>query len=762
MSHYHQIIQDHYDTLRGSENSELDSPHDFRPFYGVKKDDEDSLLKWLSDTLAALQSEAAYRTQNQFRNIMFYKGIHSLNSYADLRSETFDSQPVSEENRFVMNHILEFTHQKQSRLLRFSPTINTFPWNNEYTDKIEARLGKRIIDSAFYLHRFDDLLQELTLEAAICGESFMFFEWDEFSGETDLEVEAAEKKAEILNTNFTNEDGDIIDLKAIKKLGDHKIHIPLPFMVLQQPRAKWGEVDYCFVGKIKHIDEVKAENSHLTDGALDRITQNNAARHDSQGAFLDFGETVIEWQFFHRATRFVPKGAYAKFFNTTLIDAGKLPYSHGMLPLCRFTDYDDPINAHGRSFYESLKLPSVMINNMMKIAYRSYAIAAYPKLIMQQDSCNMYSMSNGPFVCEYAPGTEKPEIVSFKAVNSDFYRLTEHVENFMEKNSGTFGISRGEQPANARARSILNFYEEREQERESNQIRKYSAFIEKAARMVLANSVDFYNPADNRTLKIVGKNNVFKLIQLNEDVRLRTDLNVKVQRTTALSESKQGRIDQIATLSNAPLADQPETGLFTREQVLAMIEVGDTTTFFEMATAAAERAYSENEDMFEGLDVTPPQEFQAHLVDWNVHFQFMQSREFTHTQGIPDEVRKAVIDHMRLHEVFMYKAAKTNLAIATVLSQNPYFPCVYNIDEGELPLSQYIIMLQQPPQPPAPPAAPEGGGAEAPGGPPELAPGDVPLDPAAAGDIPPPDAIPQGEPMPESAPPPNGDGLPVA
>lgn len=756
-THYHQIVQDYYDMLRGSENSTLDAPHDFKPFYIVDTKSEPALLKWLTVTLDALQNESSYRIENQFRNIMFYKGIHSLDGHSDIKTDTFDNQPVSEENRFVMNHILEFTHQKQARLMRFSPTINTFPWNNTYGDRLQARLGKKVIDSAFYLHRFDDLLQELTLEAAICGESFMFFEWDQFAGEPDTGTQELLAKAERLNATIQGSDGEKIDLESIKRLGDHKIHIPLPFFVLHQPRAKWRDVDYCFVGSVKHIDEVKAENSHLSDEVVEKIRKHSSTNSVEQkrDAFLDFGETVIEWKFYHRRHRFVPNGYYAKFYNTVLIDHGKLPYSHGQLPLCRFTDYDDPVNAHGRSFYESLKLPSVMINNMMKVAYRSYAIAAYPKLIMQQDSCNMYSMANGPFVCEYAPGTNPPEIVSFKAVNNDFFPLSDHIENFMEKNSGTFGISRGEQPANARARSILNFYEEREQERESNQIRKFSAFIEKAARMVLANSKDFYKPEDNRTLKIVGKNNAYKLIKLNEAPAINPDLQVKVARTTALSESKQGRIDQISTLSNVPLADKPETGLFTREQILAMIEVADTSTFFEMATAAAERAHSENEDLFEGRPVPAPNRFQAHLVDWNVHFHFIQSREFSDTDGVPNEIRQNILDHLRLHEIYLYTAAKTNLQLATVLSQNVYFPAVHILGEEDLPLSQLVILLQQPPMPPAPVLPPEGAG----GLPPQI-PGGPPPD-VAAGDMAPAEPVPQGDPMPEGAPP-MAEGLPIA
>lgn len=693
--HYTDLISNYWEDLRGT-NTE--SGTTLRPFYSVNYEkDEGAVTKWLNNTLSSLQSEGALRVRNMFKNLMFYKGVHSLEDDADIRAVDYDNTPITDENRFVMNHILEFTIQKQSRLMRFSPTINVFPWNNSYGDRLGARLGKKIIDSNFHAFGIDGLLADFVLEAAICGESFIFQEWDEFAGE---EVEEA-IKARKLGESFTTAEGDKIDLREVPRIGDHKVTQPLPFHVLHEPRAKWSEVDYVFKCTPKHIDEVKAENSHLRDVEIENIqkhTENN--KHNEAFGTLSDGY-VMEWQFFHRKTRFVPEGWQIKFYGDTTLESKKLMYSHGGLPCVRFTDYDDPTNAHGRSFYEALKLPSVMINNLMKVAYRSYCLAAYPKIIMQTGSTNMYSMSNGPFVIEHDPGSTVPQIVSFSAVNSDFFQLSNHVEQFMEKNSGTFGVSRGQPVANARARSILSFYSEQEQERESSQIRKFSAAIEKLAKNFLGNSADNYKADDGRTIKIVGKNNQYKLLKMTEDVKLSSNYNVKVQRTTALSESKQGRIDQIQALSSIPLSGEQEgaPGLFTREQVLSMIEVADIDSFFEMASSAAEAAASENEDMFEGLEVPAPESHQAHLVHWNQHFMFIQSREFSDTDGIPPEIRQKILDHLRTHEYDLYTKARTNLELATTLSKNKYFPCVFELAPMDLPLSQIVIMLSNPPAP---------------------------------------------------------------
>lgn len=707
MAHYNTLIRNYSSGVATDDDEGISK--DYRPFFAINYKNPDDFIDHAVKVLTLLQLDSEKRTENQIRNISFYNGIHTLANYENVRTEDYDRQPVTLENRFVMNHILELTLQKQARLMRGGHELNVRPWNNEYAEKLGARLGKKIIDSTAYTNDFSTLYAEVLLNAFVCGESFLFMEWDKHRGQADPEVERAKQYIEQkVFSEFTNEDGELIKLEEIAQIGDHKFTHPLPFLVLHEPRSRWRDVNYIFKGTLKHIDEIRAENTGMNIPSVAKRRPNTLYSPETE-----YGEWVIEWEFYHRHHRFVPKGIYAKFFNDTVLQLGELPYEHGELPVARFTDYDDPMNAHGRSFYEDMKLPSVMINNMMKVAYRSFCISAYPKLIMQRDSCNMYSMANGPFVVEVNPGAMEPKIVSFNAVNKDFFPLAQHVEGFMEKNSGVFAMSRGGTIPNARATGILNFYAEQEELRDSSQIAKYTAFQEKVGRHILSNSAQYFKAEDGRTLKIVGKNNRYKLVKIQDNIRLSGSHSVEVVRTTALSESKQGRVDQIVQLSSMPIFGEEGPGLFTREQLLQMIEISDTATFFEMATAAAERASSENEDLFEGLPVEPPKEWQAHLVDWNIHFQYMQSREFSDTEGLPDEVREAYLDHLRTHEMFLYEFAKKNLALAQILNSNKYFPAVFKLDVMDLPLSQIIILLTQPPMMPMVAPAQAEGEAEA-------------------------------------------------
>lgn len=690
---YHQLLEDHWDRLQGGDLG----TRRLTPFFLAADKDDSEVLQWLENTVETLQEEQEQRALEQYQNVRFYNAIQSVLSDTRVRASGADGRPLTNRQEFVLNQCRDLVHQSVSRLTRFSPEVNVFPQNNEYSDRLGAKFSKRVIDNLFYINDSRTIQERCLKEAKICGESFVFVEWDPYIGDKDpLAEQLAQSGQQIVDSR-----GEVVNLDMVKRVGDVSFTNPLPWFVLHEPRWQWREVDYIFRGEIKHVDQVQAENPGIDMQSVKPIVI-QASKEGSYGPFMQYGEYVIEWCFYHRRTRLLDSGAYIRFIPGVLLHRSALPYSHGELPVARFTDYDDPMNAHGVSFLRDLKAPLVMFNKLWNLTYRNIAIGAHPKLMVPEGSCNINSMANGPFVVEYQYPM-KPEIITFQTTHPEVFAVTDRLMQVISGISGTFGISRGEEIKNARAAAILNVYEEQETKREESQIRKKNAFVEKLARLALGTAGDYYQPDDGRVLRLVGKNNRYKVLRVEDVSKLSGPYDVKVEFTSALAETKQGRIDQIVALSTAPLStnknDEAKPGLFTREQVLRMIEVADTEAFFEFATAAADRAESENEDMFEGVQVQAPERQQAHLVDWNIHFQFLQSREFTDVNGVPPEVRKAFLEHLMAHEMFMYELAAKSLSFAQILMENLYFPAVFEIGKNPT-IAQLIMMHQTPPPPP--------------------------------------------------------------
>lgn len=717
---YQQFLEDHWNKLTGAEGQGAggSAKHNLRPLYVIDKENPDALLAWLEGTLEILEEEQIHRASNQVNNVNFYNGLQRYMSgnYQDSKVFRANGTTLGKDAFFVMNHARDFVNQSVARLSRYSPNINVLPVNNEYGDRIGARNGKRVIDNIFGVNDFESIVGQVLLEGKLCGEGFVVVKYNKSMG--DKSKLALEAEAEGIRS-FTNSLGEELSLDVVKRTGEVEIQHVLPWFVLHEPAFKWRDVNYCFVATIKHIDQIRAENRGMDLGGLATI-QMNANGHGGYGPGFKYGEWVLEYEFYHRGVGLLDEGFYAKFARGVLLESGKLPYSHRGLPVARWTDFDTLLDCHGVSFLEDLKPPLVMMNKMLGLMYRNVAIANHPKIMVPEGSANIHSMANGPLVVEYT-WPMKPEIMTFQGNASDVFQVSDKIMQQATQLSGTFDSSRGGVVPNARAGSILNFYEEQEEQRESMQIKKLSAFIKKVGTMALGTAADFYEPDDGRTLRVVGERNYYKMRELKDTKKLSGPYDVKVERTTALSESKQGRIDQIVALGQVPVStspmDQAKPGIFTREQILRMLEVADTPTFFEMATAAVEKQESENEDMFEGIAVNPPERWEAHAVAWNVLFQFMQSREFTDTKGLPENVKQMFLDHMLVHEVFMYEKAEKNLTFAQELMLNSNYPCV--LDLGTRPtINQIVMMLQMPPQPPMPVAPPgmmppEGAGAPA-------------------------------------------------
>lgn len=759
-SGYTDLLQEHWDRVtNGIDGPSASNGTNLRPFYIVDRQDEAATLKWLEETLSIIEDAQLDRAINQVNNVNFYNGLQRIASgnNRESRHVRTSSGPLGKDAYFVMNHARDFVNQSVARLSRYSANINVFPVNNEYGDRIGARYSKRVIDNIFLINEAPQLCVNSLLEGKLCGESFVVVNYNQGLGDKSpvytqaLEMareQAHSKRKEIVNS-FVNSEGETISLDVIKRTGEVELKSVLPWFVFHEPAFKWRDVNYTFIGEIKHIDQIRAENPGVNLETVAPITlgKNTSGTY---GPGFKYGQWVIEYTFYHRGHPLLDSGWYAKFIPGRLLESKPLDLGHRQLPIARFTDFDNPLDAHGVSFLEDLKPPLILMNKMLGLMYRNIAIASHPKFLVPEGTTNIQSLANGPLVIEYT-WPMKPEMVTFQGNAQDIFSVSDKIMSQTTMISGTFDSSRGASVPNARAGSILNFYEEQEEQRESTQIKKYTAFIEKLARLSLGTASDFYEPDDGRTIRVVGARNYYKVRQIKDTKKLSGPYDVRVERTTALSESKQGRIDQIVALSSVPTStspmDQGKPGIFSREQILRMLEVADTPTFFEMATAAVEKQESENEDMFEGIAVPPPEKWEAHVVAWNVIFQFLQAREFTDTRGVPPEVKQMVLDHMLAHEVFMYEKAEKSLAFAQELMLNSNYPAV--LDLGVKPSINQLVMLHQmppaPPMPMMPPPAP-GGEGEAAGMPEEQ------IEPMPEKDMAQPDALDDAAPAPNTMP----------
>jgi hypothetical protein len=711
MTSYDRIIRAHFEAINSFTKPEGRSTQPF-PLVAYREE-EGVLLTWLEETIESLFKTQLPRAHQMLKNVDFYNGLQHLEETSDshqISARDAMGSYLSSNDVFVMNHARDFVNNKVASLTRFKPKVNVLSWNTSYKDKIAAKFSKRTIDTIFHYNDMAELARVGAFHAATCGEAYLYVDYNKSFGdvqEAEAVTEAGNFGPSLMDYETPSGEKTKLDFKA--RVGEVEIKALHPWMVFKQQVPSWREVDYVFVIAVKHRDQVAMENP-----TVDLASTNKQSKQLDGHVFNQLGEgfssqdLIIEYEFWHRGTQFLDNGYYAKFIDGKLLKRGPNPHSNRLLPVARFTDYDDIKTPHGRSFLQDLRPPLILHNKIMNLMYTNLAIAGRPKLMVPKGTTNISAMAGGgPFVVEYEHGM-RPEIVTFQALTNEMFKLGEVFMGQIQQVAGISGLSRGDTIPNARAASILSVYQELEDKRSGVLTDKYVAWIEKIARLALDTAADNYKSEDKRSVRVFGKNNQFKLRDLTSTDSLKGPSDIIIERTTSLAESKQGRIDQIQQLSNLPFRTregETQTGIFTAEQTLRMIDLGDSDTFMESATAAVDTAESENEDMYEGVFVAPPQKYQAHLVHWVQHYQHMQSKEFSDAASVPEEIRQTFIVHMALHEAQMYEMAQSSLTYCQALMNIKEFPCALTFGpnsgapEYQLTIAQLMMMHQTPPVP---------------------------------------------------------------
>lgn len=643
-----------------------------KPLWTVNFEDEDEFLAWFKEAAESLADEHRERTERDLRNRDFYMGLQSLSLGREGIPRDREGRPLEKFARVTINQCYELIEQWKSKMTRYPPAIAVIPSNDEHNDKIAAQLSKDFIDYLFYQNDIDDVLEDVASICRIDGEVFLFITWDKNKGDVHPDLREAKKLGERVplidpatGEQMTGEDGNPLFIDERQKIGDVAYDVVQRKYVMRQPKSKWKDVDWIIKISSQDVDELRADYPEKA-AELHLSGTERSSYIEYFSADADWNETLV-YELYHRSTRFLDAGRYIKFTDSVVLENGPLPYSHGELPVCRLTNIDIPDSQYGYSFIDQILLLQVMYNNLASIAYTNISLGSHLYwLVPKQGGVDISKLRNSASVIKYNAGMP-PSIQQFNVVGQEIFKMLEFVEQAIQRISGIQGVSRGEPPAGIEAGIALAFLEEQENQRANVDIKKHNAFIKKLARMSLAVAGDYYDPSDGRTIRIVGKNNAYSTKALDV-ASLGQPYDIRVQRTTALSESKSGRLSQILALeSRFP-------GKIPWEQVADMLDLASDEKFFTLASVAVKAAERENESMMEGRPVMDAVEFEEHVQHWYSHVKFMQTPSFK--EDTPEYIKMLFIKHCKSHEFWIHTKLQTggNPLFAQRVMQLENFP----------------------------------------------------------------------------------------
>jgi hypothetical protein len=319
--------------------------------------------------------------------------------------------------------------------------------------------------------------------------------------------------------------------------------------------------------------------------------------------------------------------------------------------------------------------------------------------MMPKGAAKISSLNNEFTVVEYT-GMQAPQLVTPKHTNSQAFEQQERIEKKIAQHSKVYDITRGEVPPGVTANSALRFLDEQASQRDSSGVARRKKRVLDVYRMMLEVMGQYYDETDNRTVRMLGKDNDYLIKSLKKADFSKT-YDVKLLNSSALPDTKTGKISTIVDI-NAMTQTDP---VFRREEIIQMMDLGMDDTFKNEATIAVTAAKTIIDKILNReSDIPEPTEYDNFLVHYDMFNRTLQST--TYRTSVDDKTKEVFKQHIMVMEGLMLARAKKNKAFAIKLQMLDMYPMFFNPPAGET--LDMIIASFAPPQAP-PVAGPEMG-----------------------------------------------------
>ena len=632
-------------------------------FFKVNKESEDTKLQWLEANLHLLTNESRGRTVIQMENLRAYANANSVYSINEPADQYF--QRISNDIEKVrIPHIHDITEVKVSQMTRLKSHVRVLPKHSEYDDRGTAKIAGLVVGNIFAEQDVDRKSIELHRYKYIFGEVYEFVEWDQTIGDFD---ETYLKAKQMGKTSILIPSGKKIPIDFPMRKGDLKIRLEMPWNVLFERKrsGKYEDANYMYNISYTVRDELLEDNPKLSDLDVgnDSETQNGANAY-LKSHYAGITDEVAVFHFYHKKTKYLPKGKYIKFIAGRILEETDLPYSHGDFPCERLTDLDMPTQPNGVSRY-SICLPiqkriddiSLLIDkNLKAFALTKYVTYAGTQIDeLNDDSINI----------TVPPGGQAPSILKVDAVPQHLVERTLKLEADLERLMGSHGISRGMLPKGVDTKPSMAYLTEMESERATSEITKAAKFTTDLARKSLSTMADNIKDDEKRMVKMVGKDNAtyikdFKAADLNKPY------DIVFTNSDGFPETEAAKRERISMYMH----QNPD--MMTGAEWMHYLDMADDEGITDAVTEAIRSSESENEDLLAGKPVGAPESFEEGVTHLRVHYRGMQKRFFK--EEAPLAIKATFKKHVFDTEEILIEQMQSSPLLQAQLATLPQFP----------------------------------------------------------------------------------------
>lgn len=611
------------------------------PPWFIRKKSKKERLEWFKKAKEQLEKVSEARINTHVNNILWYLGEYDRTlEYRMIVPGQGERMVPRRVLPRIFSHLYDITEQRVAKLSRYKPTIEVVPTNSETSDWQQSRLYKTCLDAVSRRAHMDLLMQEIERWCAVCGEVLTEVVWNPAIG-------------------------DRVKRGAIERVGDVEIKLKAPWTWLPAPShhrdgIRWG-ID---IVEVLHIEEArkKYDKASLEPDTNKYIFSFNQELHEKRE------DEVVVYRVIEPPNEYNDTGCFWTIINDELVgETETYPYSHNEFPFEWHTDIDVPGRLFPISFYQHLQPIQHVYNRLTSIMVRNALLVGHPHILMPKGAAKIEAFTNAPTAIEFS-GTIEPKIATFNSIPNEFFTFRKEVLQELGQIGGIQGVSRGAPPSGVRAASMLRFYEEQEEQRASTQIIKHNELIRKIFLKAASIIADYYPLNKERLIRVVGKENQYK-VQTFIESKPSSEYDVIIVNSTGFAESKAGRLEELQ------LIQQMAPGVLTPEQIADVLELKNTQKAYDIATAALRQAEEENELFLDGKDVAAPTPYQDLIVHWRTHMILFNSS--TWENHVSDKDKEKAYLHMATTERLMEEKAEKNPTFNQLLATIAGYPAFW-------------------------------------------------------------------------------------
>lgn len=650
------MAQDFFKHAGGSQ------PISIKPFTPDLANDEDKLLSWVKDTSNMLgEYYSSYRRLCQ-DNIAVYVGDSSARDDSEVwNGQSFVHQPSPQ--RKELNVIQPVVEAHLARITSSRPSVSVLPvHSNEYHDLSAAKTAQTMIQQLFAGQEVTDKFELAGRTMLVCGTAYMLAEWNPDLGPPMAQIGEPVLMLDENGEPMKDDNGEDLVIHPQTRLGDVDLRVLRPDQVLEQPGKCWNSKKWVMTLEREDTYELQMRYPQVAD----EIKPGSLTPGDSE-SFLQSWLHNMEHQtlvitLHHKATSAFPNGWKVKITPDVVLESGELDLpvlnSYGLLPLARLHDtevpgYELPLPM---SVMEAGKGYSETFNRVDRVLRKDLSLSVPKWIVHKLSGVNPNQLNNASSAVSFK-GNIAPQLIRPSSTSGDFFAYRNGLLQEMKQNTGASHVFNAP-PSNTRAASMLEHQEEQEFLRAEPLIRHMNNFMACVAKLSLGIMADKYDDSDERVLKIMGPEGPASFIRLVTS-DLMGPYDIKFERTSALPESKQGRINAANQMF--------QMGLIDANQYKKAIGFNADPDLQTAETKAFEKQLLENDLMMRGLPVEPPLEHEDHVEHLKAIYPVIESIEFSE---MPDEMKAQFVAHCMTHEMFAWKRAQISFKYSIKVSDH--------------------------------------------------------------------------------------------